>query len=215
MQSIKNVIIFSGGNIENPEIIKNKLPFDAYVICADSGVFSCENFGFNADLIVGDFDSADYNNVVNLKCAKSSEFIKLNPVKDDTDTEYAITLALKFGAANIYLVGGLGTRADHSLANIMLMEKCFKHNCKMTVINENNTLHYIKNSTLIIENTPHKYISVIPLEPAVISNLGFLYSLDREELYRDSSRGISNELIDKKGSITVHSGSVIICESDD
>ena len=49
------------------------------------------------------------------------EWTKLNPMKDDTDTEAAIRLAIEKGAQSITLLGATGSRIDHVLANIELL----------------------------------------------------------------------------------------------
>ncbi len=215
MQSVKNAVVFAGGSVENPILIKELLPSVSLIICADSGVNHCENMGISAHIIVGDFDSADLECVRNMNCAENAEIIVLNPVKDDTDTEFSICKAMELGAKRIYLVGGLGTRLDHSLANIFLMEKCWKSGVELIILNEKNTIHYLANSSITLQKDRKKYYSVLPLEESVVSNKGFGYPLNKEILYRDSSRGVSNELVEDYGSITVHNGAVLVIESVD
>ena len=50
------------------------------------------------------------------------EIRRLNPVKDDTDTEYAIRLAISEGARSIVVLGATGSRIDHVLGNIHFWE---------------------------------------------------------------------------------------------
>ena len=50
-----------------------------------------------------------------------TEIRRLNPIKDDTDTEYAIRLAISEGARSIVLLGATGSRIDHVLGNISLL----------------------------------------------------------------------------------------------
>ena len=46
---------------------------------------------------------------------------QFNPVKDATDTQIAIELAMELGSRKITLVGGTGTRLDHVLGNIQTL----------------------------------------------------------------------------------------------
>jgi len=213
MQSLTAALIVSGGDPIDVDTVNRLITENLYVICADSGVLTCENLGLKADLIVGDFDSCDYRDIFGLKCAKACEIITLNPVKDDTDTEFAIDKALEKGYKKIYLLGGIGSRMDHTLANVFLMEKCYKAGARLVIINKNNVLHYVKNSRIDLKKSVYKYVSVIPLEDSLISNGGLKYSLDRELMHRDSSRGISNEFEKNEGFITVHKGSALVIES--
>ncbi len=216
MQPIeKSALIFSGGNCLSLDVFKKFLPDDLYIICADSGAVFCEKFGLSANLIVGDFDSSEFRNVTSLNCANGAEITKLNPQKDDTDTEFAITCALDRGYKKIFLAGGIGSRMDHTLANVFLMEKCAKYDCEMIVFNENNIMHYVSSDSIKIRKNEFKYISILPLEDAVVSNQGFKYPLNCTLMHRCSSLGISNELNTDTGTITVHSGSVLVIESRD
>ena len=215
MQSVKEAIVFSGGSVDNLKQTASFLPEDAVVICADSGVLNCEKLNFCANVVVGDFDSFDLEKARLSVCAQNAEFIILNPVKDDTDTEFALDKAVEKGCRRIYLLGATGTRLDHSLANIFLMEKYFKQGVEVIIVNENNILHYLNNSELTLKKGPMNYVSVIPLEKVMVSNSGFKYPLCKEYLYRDSSRGISNELVTSTGSITVSGGSALVVESRD
>ena len=215
MQSIINAIVFSGGSYCNPDNVNHILPEDALVVCADSGVLLCEKFKKKANIVVGDFDSADYEAARKLSCAKNAHFIHLNPEKDDTDTEFALNTAIIEGCKTIYLIGGTGTRLDHTLSNIFLMEKCYKAGVDLIIVNDNNIVYYIKDNPRKFKKNNMKYISLIPLEDIDVSNSGFYYPLNNETLHRDSSRGISNELIEEFGIITLKRGCALVVQSKD
>ena len=53
--------------------------------------------------------------------------IKKFPVKKDkTDSELSIEYLIEIGFKDITLVGAIGTRMDHTLANILLLNKLKK-----------------------------------------------------------------------------------------
>lgn len=215
MQSVKNAIVFSGGEVNNLMQTASLIPEDAFVVCADSGVYNCEKLKYKANIIVGDFDSSVLEEVKNLTCAENAQIVKLNPIKDDTDTEHCLDILVKEGFTNIYIVGAIGTRMDHTLANVFLMEKYHKQGADIIVVNENNIVHFLTEATLELSKNSMKYVSVVPLEDVTISNNGFKYPLNNETLIRYSSRGISNELSSDKGSITISKGCALIIESID
>lgn len=87
------------------------------VIAADGGMRHARTLGLDVELWVGDFDSTDDD----LAARHAGVERQTHPAaKDKTDGEIAIDEALRRGARELVLVGGLGGKSDHALANIML-----------------------------------------------------------------------------------------------
>ena len=212
---MKRAVIFGGGQIREYDRLAYIPESNDYIICADSGIMHCQNLGLKADVWVGDFDSCDFDKCCKLNSAATAQIIKLNPIKDCSDVEYALDLATDLGYRNLLLIGGMGTRFDHTLSNLYLEEKYFERGSQLTIINENNTIRFIKNESLTVTKNKFKYISILPLEDSVVSCSGFHYNLRKEILYRHSTRSISNELAHESGNITIHNGSAFIIESMD
>ena len=212
---MKRAVVFGGGRIADYTSLCFTHQAGDYIICADSGIIHCEELGLKADLWVGDFDSCDFDTCINLPCARNVSIKRLNPVKDMSDTEYALDYAVQNGYDSLVLIGGIGTRLDHSLSNLYLTEKYFKIGIKLTVIDENNVISFVKNSSCLVTKSRFKYVSILPLEDCVVSCRGFYYNLSYEKLFRNSTRAISNELSDDTGTITIHDGSAFIIESID
>ena len=99
---MKRCVIFGGGQIGDPEQIKNLVRQEDYLICADSGYRHCVQLGFSPQLVLGDFDS--YAGVVQSDC----ELLRYPIEKDDTDTMLAVKQALQRGYERLVLVGMLG-----------------------------------------------------------------------------------------------------------
>ena len=212
---MKRAVVFGGGQIKKYDSLPYVPNQNDYIVCADSGIIHCENMGLKADVWVGDFDSCDFDKCKVLQSAADADVVKLNPIKDCSDVEYALDYAAEHGYKKLLLIGGMGTRFDHTLSNLYLSEKYFEQGIEFTVLNENNTINFVKNGTFSINKSTFKYVSILPLEDCVVSCDGFFYNLCEEILYRHSTRSISNELVDEKGTITVHSGSAFIIESID
>ena len=212
---MKRAVVFGGGQIKNYSLLPYEPSDDDYFICADSGILHCESMGLCADVWVGDFDSCDFKNCVLLPAAKKAEVISLNPQKDCSDVEYALDYAVRQGFDTLILIGGMGTRFDHTLSNLYLAEKYYNSGVSLTVINESNIINFVKNQTFSICKTRYKYISVLPLEDSVVSTEGLFYEISREPLYRNSTRSISNEMTGNCATITLHSGSAFVIESMD
>ena len=104
-----------------PEQIKNLVRQEDYLICADSGYRHCVQLGVSPQLVLDDFDS--YAGVVQSDC----ELLRYPIEKDDTDTMLAVKQALQRGYERLLLVGMLGGRLDHTLANIQTLVYAVEH----------------------------------------------------------------------------------------
>ena len=125
---MKRCVIFGGGQIGDPEQIKNLVRQEDYLICADSGYRHCVQLGFSPQLVLGDFDS--YAGVVQSDC----ELLRYPIEKDDTDTMLAVKQALQRGYERLVLVGMLGGRLDHTLANIQTLVYAVEHGAAAQII---------------------------------------------------------------------------------
>ena len=109
-----------------------------YLICADSGYRHCVQLGFSPQLVLGDFDS--YAGVVQSDC----ELLRYPIEKDDTDTMLAVKQALQRGYERLVLVGMLGGRLDHTLANIQTLVYAVEHGAAAQIIDSSCYITVIK-----------------------------------------------------------------------
>ena len=171
---------------------------------------------FNPDIIIGDFDSVDANV---LKQYENRVLIEKFPSeKDFTDMELAVEFAVSKGYNNIILTGASGTRLDHTLGNIMLMEKYYKEGVNISIIDNNNEMKIISdNAELFIEYKEGYYISIIPVTEYIqgLYLEGFKYNLNNVNVQRGSTLCISNQIKDNKGRITLRKGNAIVIISKD
>ena len=214
---MSRAVVISGGSIADYNFTSKLVSSDDFIICADSGIVHCQKMNLKADLLVGDFDSCDFGEWLKCDAANGAEFERLVPEKDDTDTEYALFCAAKRGFDEILLLGGCGTRADHSLANICLLEQMHNLGVHMQIVNEKNRIRILKNGQMRLEKDYYKYVSVIPLDRTAegVTCTGFKYPLNNDTLNRFSSRGISNELVCQSGVFSVKNGTLLVIESID
>ncbi|MBQ6526692.1 MAG: thiamine diphosphokinase [Clostridia bacterium] len=97
--------------------------YDA-VICADRGLQVAEALDLLGDLpvyLIGDYDSG--TPPTEAERAAASGLVVLPTVKDMTDSEAAIDLAVSRGYDVIHVLGGLGGRFDHSMGNLGMLAK--------------------------------------------------------------------------------------------
>ena len=212
-------LIVTGGYIEKEFLLRtiNETKFDT-IIAVDNGLKILDEVKIKPNYIVGDFDTVD-NKILDLyKKDISIKIHKYNPIKDNTDTDIAIRLAVKLKSTQIIIIGAIGTRIDHVLGNIQVLKYAMDNEVDCKIIDENNEIQLI-NKTRILEKKGinKKYISLIPLTEKVenINLKGFKYELENGTLTIGSSLGISNEIIKEDARIQFDNGILIMINSQD
>lgn len=208
------VLIFSGGNLDPTALsIINK---DDYIIGVDRGAYFLCSHNTKMHLAIGDFDSVTVEQAKQIRFV-ANEVIACDPVnKNETDTEMAFHFAMKLMPKEIFLFGVLGSRFDHSIANIHLLKTGLEAGVCCKIIDTTNEIQLI-NKTLTITKDNFTYISLLPLSNEVhgITLEGFLYPLNNASLKIGDSLGISNVLADKVGKVSITSGVLMIIKSKD
>ncbi len=213
-----NTIIISGGNInENffKEIMK-KNEFNNVIAC-DRGLEVLYKCNIKPNYIIGDFDSINKNILENYKKASDIKIISLNPEKDYTDTHMALKLAIDLNSNDITIVGAIGTRVDHTLANINILKEALDKKISCRIINEKNEITLIDENTDIKKNNQYKYISIIPITTLAkgVTLYGFKYLLQDATMKIGESIGVSNEQIDEVARIELKEGILILLRTKD
>ena len=212
-----NTIIVTGGTINESFLTdylsKNK--FDI-IIAVDCGLDILNKIQTEPNYILGDFDSVSFG-VLKLYENKKIPIDYLNQEKDFTDTHMALKKAIELGADSITIIGAIGTRLDHTLANVHILKEALDNNIEAKIVNENNEIMLIKNKTVLKKNEKFKYISLLPLTTEVkgITLKGFKYLLNNATLTIGESIGVSNELIDDEAMIEIKEGIAILIFSKD
>lgn len=211
-------LIVCGGDIDQEfacDLIK-KSGIDV-IIAADSGMDFLYQNGITPDMIVGDFDSTRTKALEYFEEKGQSEIHPLNPVKDDTDTEFAIRTAIERGAKSIIIIGATGSRIDHVLGNISLLGVGLEQDVAIELIDPNNRIRMINGKLTLRKDRQYgKYVSLIPVtSDNEISLTGFKYPLDHYSFKKFTSLGISNEIVDDEAVIDIHRGVFIVVESHD
>lgn len=207
-------LIIGNGTKTNKKAVEN-ISYN-YVICADGGLERVKEYGITPNIIIGDFDS------VNISLLKQYENIvpieKFPSEKDLTDMELGVEFAISKGYTNIVLIGATGSRLDHTMANIMLMEKYHKDGISLTIIDNNNKMSVISGYTdFNIELKEGYFLSIIPITDSIkgLSLEGFKYNLDNVNIKRGSTLCISNQIILSEGRIILKEGTAIVFISKD
>ncbi|MDO4193296.1 MAG: thiamine diphosphokinase [Erysipelotrichaceae bacterium] len=181
------------------------------LIGVDRGALVLAKNGKRMKLSVGDFDSVDEKDLSLIR-EYSDEMIRLNPIKDDSDSESAIRLLVSRGYQKITLLGGLGGRVDHEIVNLKLAEEFAGH---IWLKNDQNLITVLKEGTYEIDPEGYRYISFFAVMPSVITLEQMKYPLNERMLYPGDLYALSNEITGEKGIVRIGSGKVLMIQSDD
>ncbi len=208
------VIILTNGEYGNYSFCKHIGKYD-YVICADNGMYHANRLGIVPNLLVGDFDSASKEDIIDFK-DKGIEVIKFSPEKDMTDTEIAVEKAAQMGATDIDIYGGVGSRLDHTLGNVHLLYGLLIKGIKGRLLNPNNEVN-ITDSSIHIEGKEGDLISLIPFFEKVegVTTKGLAYVLDNNILPMGKSLGVSNYMTAINATVSIKKGILLVIKARD
>ena len=214
-------VIISGGRIERDfalSFLENET-FEQF-IAVDNGLRFCYDNQIKPTWIVGDFDTAAPELVEYYQTQTDIPIRRFNPVKDSTDSQIAIKLALELGSSEITLLGGTGTRMDHVLGNIQSLMLAKKKGVSCVILDEYNRIQLIDGETRLKKSEQYgKYVSLLPLTTEVtgVDLTGFKFNLTGHTFTSTGSAGlgVSNEIIEDTAEIRVKSGIFVLIESRD
>ncbi len=213
---MKRAVIISNGTINDYSYYNNWFSDDDYIICADGAIRHCLSLGIVPDLWIGDFDSCDYEKIcMSQPQLKSVETLHLNTRKNETDTHKACMVAIERGFKKVAILGGIGTRVDHMLSNIHILEFLYNNGANTTISDEKNDIHIFDSHLRLARR--RKNLSLIPLDKAVLvkSTSGLEYPLENYVLDRNISMGVSNVICSEFAEIFIENGLMLAIESDD
>ncbi|MCG1012005.1 thiamine diphosphokinase [Tepidanaerobacter sp. GT38] len=199
-------VVLAGGKIENYDKVKKYLCESSLIICADSGIEHAFNMGIIPDLLVGDMDSISPEAAAKVQ-KLGIEKHTYPSEKDYTDTELAIDIALSKGVREVILLGGLGDRPDHSLANIYLMVNFKRQGLDLKLAGEKWEMFLIDKVTEV-SGKKGDILSLIPItsEAIGVETEGLYYPLKGETLLMGPARGISNVFLGNVAKISIKQG---------
>lgn len=178
---MKTAVIIAAGAITDYTYLRTFVnPDKDVIICADGGYDHALAMGLVPHVLVGDFDSLRH--VPSLSA--QTQLIQLDTDKNYTDTEIAVQQALAQGITHLTLLGVTGTRLDHSLANLLMLNHLNTDTLTTCIINEHNKIYVCKKDKKITLREPAgQMVSLIPLSPCHgVSTTGLQYELSDAQL---------------------------------
>lgn len=212
---MKKINIMLGGiaaNIPNLENVTGKW------LGVDHGNIYLMNHGIKPVVSVGDYDSLNKLELDTLE-SQINDIRYANPVKDATDSQLGIEVALDdLNAERVDIYGATGGRIDHELVNIFLPLDLKNPTDidKLRIIDKKNIINYFQPGDYRIDKiTSTKYLGFFNLE--AVHNLN-IYDAKYQLKNFSSQRPVSfasNEFVKQQVHFSFDSGVMAAIQSKD
>ena len=176
---------------------------DDLILCADAGYALAKKLGVKPDAVIGDFDSGD---------APAGENAIRHPViKDDTDMILCARYALEMGVMDFLIVGGLGGRLDHTLANLQALGWLAAQGARAELCDGNTHIWALREDSIRIPRTRGK-LSLFALDGVCegIWSRGVKYPLEGAALTPLFPLGMGNDFTAPEAEIGVKKGTLLV-----
>lgn len=204
------ILILGNGPWRGVESLPELAAQADYIIAADGGFAKARGLQVEVDLVIGDLDSLGSEERAAL-AESGLGTITFPKEKDQTDLELALDRAIALRPERVVLFGALGARLDQTLANILLLERAARAGIAAEIVAGRERIHLV-HERLELEAEVGDPISLLPLTAAVrsVRTWGLRYQLDGEDLYRASSRGVSNEVVACPAGVELREGLLFV-----
>ncbi len=211
----KRCVIIANGDAPSTQTVQHWLRDGDTLICADGGCQVALTQGLRIDHAIGDFDSLLEADLIRMQALGVA--ILRHPIhKNETDLELALQLAKSLDPADIVVLGALGGRLDHEMANLMLLAMPELKDTSVLIAGEGIEIHAIdarqQTATLHLRGHAGETVSLIPLggDAQGIVTHGLYYPLHHEALLVGPARGMSNVMTEDQVKIDVAAG-LLLC----
>lgn len=215
----KRCVIISGGSIDDDFALEQmQMIQPEFIIGVDSGLKFLYRNQIMPTHIVGDFDSVDPAVITFYKDETQVPIREFNPVKDASDTEIALKLAIELGAGQVWIIGGTGTRLDHVMANMQMMKFALDAGVKAYILDKHNRISLVEREIVLNKADAYGlYFSVFPLGGCVEQFCieGAKYPLKNHTLSPYNSLCVSNQFLEEQVRIRFSEGIIILMETRD
>lgn len=220
-----HALILADGDVPSRAVLDAVWPgWDAgieLVVAADGGARHARALGVHLDRWVGDGDSLDPAELTALEAA-GVPIERARPDKDETDTELAILAALRLGAEGVVILGALGGRIDHALANIGLLSLPALAGRSAIILDGVSRLTVLVGPArdggpgeARLIGRVDDLVSLLPAGDSVdgVTTHGLVYPLTDEPLPAGTPRGLSNVIAAEGARVRLRRGRLLIVET--
>jgi len=207
---LQRILIFANGEMPDIEKARTLLRPDDFILCADGGTRHALALSVTPKLVIGDMDSIENDHWQKLQ--KAGVEVEIFPRdKDETDLEHALNKAVEMNPREIVIIAALGGRMDQTLANIALLTDPRLSPFDVRIDDGVEEI-FLCRGQVQVHGGSGDIVSLIPWGGPVsgVQTKNLKWRLDKETLYPDRTRGISNEMFTESATITIESGFLLI-----
>lgn len=182
------------------------------ILCADGGLLKALHAGLIPHAVIGDMDSLNEAGFDRSRLPDGILWIQAPREKDLTDTALCLEYALDQHCDEVIIVGGLGGRLDHTIANLQNMVGFSHKGIRISLVDQNNKVHIITDGTLTLSPLPGYAVSLFSWTPVSsgVTLTGMAYPLTNATLTQDFPLGVSNEMTGAQATIQVRHGTLLV-----
>ncbi len=194
-------LVGAGEVVALPDIGENDL-----LIAVDGGLHACLSQGKMPALLVGDLDS-----LCNVPLPKIP-VLRFPVKKDETDTYLAYLEGKKRGYSHFEIYGGLGGRADHTVANLQLLRRIAGEGNTAALVSADARMLAFSNGAVELSAYAGQSLGVFALTEVCegVSIAGAAYPLQNGTLKNDFPLGVSNTALGETVFVSVKKGSLLV-----
>lgn len=204
---MKRCVIFGAAPFANADALRVRLRVDDFYVAADGGGKLASALGVTPMLTVADGDSS-------VLAEAQGEQVLLPVEKDVTDTRAALDIAYGRGYRDFLLLGCLGGRMDHTIANLLSARQLTEAGAHVVLADAKNELTVLLPGEYRLQ--PQGF-SVFAMTETV-NNLtlsGVQYPLNSFSLTADNPLCVSNRALDDNATLSFTDGVLLLIYAKD
>lgn len=207
------VVVVAGGDALDPSM-GHRVPADAHVIAADSGVDRALAVGLAVHEAIGDLDSVTPAGLEAVE-ASGGEIERYPADKDATDLELALDRAIRRRPSSLLLLGGGGGRLDHLLANALVLARPDLGPFEPTALVGSATMTVVHpGRRRSLAGAPDEIVSLLPFHGSAsgVTTSGLRWPLSDATLPPGTTRGVSNQFLSTAAAVGVTAGVLLVVQ---
>ena len=205
-----HIVVVANGEFSQTARLLRVVDGAQVIIAADGGANWLASQGRLPHVLIGDMDSVAPE-VLRALGEGECRLLRHARDKDETDTELAMLEAMALGAGRITVLGALGRRIDHALANVFLLAMPQLAGVEAAIFDGTSYLTLARQSS-VVRGQAGDVVSLLPVggDAEGITTEGLQYPLRDEALSFGLARGVSNALLQPEGRITLRQGMLLV-----
>ena len=176
------------------------------ILCADGGYAHAMRAGLIPDRVIGDLDSL--SGVV-----PPEAILERVPVeKDDTDTMLCARYALAHGCEECVILGGIGGRLDHTLANLQTLAFAVSNGMRAELLGDDDRVILLRNGAITLKREEGCSLSLLSFSAHCVgvTTSGVKYPLTNATITQDNPMAVSNFFTAEEAHIALKEGMMLV-----